>query len=134
MKGVDILVRPIFHHIEDHVRSHIFICTLAYYVEWHMRKALAPLLFDDEDIDILRKTRHPVKPARSSASATRKKAVKKTSDGLSVHSFKTLLAELSTLNRNKCRIKSSPYSPSFNQLTNPTPVQQKVFSLLGCSQ
>jgi transposase len=134
MKGVDILVRPIFHHIEDHVRSHIFICTLAYYVEWHMRKALAPLLFDDEDIDILRKTRHPVKPARSSASAARKKAVKETSDGLPVHSFKTLLAELSTLNRNKCRIKSSPYSPSFYQLTNPTPVQQKAFSLLGCTQ
>ena len=134
MKGVDILVRPIFHHIEDHVRSHIFICTLAYYVEWHMRRVLAPLLFDDEDLDILRKTRHPVKPAKSSASATRKKIVKQTSDGLAVHSFKTLLAELSTLNRNKCRIKSSPDSPSFYQLTNPTPIQQKAFSLLGCSQ
>jgi transposase len=134
MKGIDILVRPIFHHIEDHVRSHIFICTLAYYVEWHMRKALAPLLFDDEGLDILRRTRHPVKPAKSSASAARKKAVKKTSDGLPVHSFKTLLAELSTLNRNKCRIKSSPASPSFYQLTNPTPLQQKAFSLLDCSQ
>jgi transposase len=134
MKGVDILVRPIFHHMEDHVRSHIFICTLAYYVEWHMRKALAPMLFDDEELPALRRTRPPVKPAKSSSSANRKKSAKLTSDGFPVHSFKTLLAELSTLNRNTCRIKTSPDSPSFHQLTNPTPLQKKAFSLLGCSQ
>jgi transposase len=69
LKGIDLLIRPIWHHTEDHVRSHIFICMLAYYVEWHMRKALAPLLFDDEQLDENRKTRDPVKPAKPSVSA-----------------------------------------------------------------
>ena len=133
IKGIEILVRPIFHHLEDHVRAHIFICTLAYYVEWHMRKALAPMLFDDEELDTLRKTRHPIKPAESSRSARKKKSAKHTGDGLPVHSFKTLLAELATLSRNKCRIKNTT-DHCFTQLTIPTPIQQKAFALLGCSQ
>ena len=133
IKGVEILVRPIFHHLEDHVRAHIFICMLAYYVEWHMRKALATMLFDDEELDTLRKTRHPVKPAEASTSAKAKKGAKHTADELPVHSFKTLLAELATLCRNKCRIKK-PAERSFTQLTTPTPIQQKAFALLGCSQ
>ena len=133
IKGVEILVRPIFHHLEDHVRAHIFICMLAYYVEWHMRKALAPLLFDDEELDTLRKTRHPVKPAEASTSAKAKKGTKHTADDLPVHSFKTLLAELATLCRNKCQIKK-PAERSFTQLTTPTTIQQKAFVLLRCSQ
>lgn len=133
IKGVEILVRPIFHHLEGHVRAHIFICMLAYYVEWHMRKALAPLLFDDEELDTLRKTRHPVKPAEASTSAKAKKGAKHTADDLPVHSFKTLLAELATLCRNKCQIKK-PAERSFTQLTTPTALQQKAFALLGCSQ
>lgn len=133
MKGVDILVRPIFHHMEDHVRAHIFICTLAYYVEWHMRKALAPLLFDDAELDRLGKTRHPVKPAQASPSARAKKAAKQTAEGSPVHSFKTLLAELATLCRNTCRINDAA-TPSFFQQTTPTPIQQQAFVLLGCSQ
>ena len=133
IKGVEILVRPIFHHLEDHVRAHIFICMLAYYVEWHMRKALAPLLFDDEELGTLRKTRHPVKPAEASSSAKAKKGTKHTADDLPVHSFKTLLAELATLCRNKCQIKK-PAQRSFTQLTTPTTTQQKAFALLKCSQ
>ena len=131
MKGVDLLVRPIHHRTEDHVRAHIFLCMLAYYVEYHMRKALAPLLFDDEELDERRKRRDPVKPARPSASAKRKKTVRLTSDGLEVHSFQTLLAELATLSRNRCRVKSDPDGPTFYELTESTPLQQRAFNLLG---
>ena len=131
MKGVDLLVRPIHHRTEDHVRAHIFLCMLAYYVEYHMRKALAPLLFDDEELDERRKRRDPVKPARPSASAKRKKTVRLTSDGLEVHSFQTLLAELATLSRNRCRVKSDPDGPTFYELTESTPLQQRAFQLLG---
>jgi transposase len=131
MKGVDLLVRPIHHRTEDHVRAHIFLCMLAYYVEYHMRKALAPLLFDDEELDERRKRRDPVKPARPSASAKRKKTVRLTSNGLEVHSFQTLLAELATLSRNRCRVKSDPGGPTFYELTESTPLQKRAFQLLG---
>ena len=73
VKGIELLVRPIWHRTEDHVKAHIFLCMLAYYVEWHMRKALAPLLFDDEELTERRKVRHPVKPQEASPSAKRKK-------------------------------------------------------------
>jgi transposase len=131
MKGVDLLVRPIYHRTVDHVRAHIFLCMLAYYVEYHMRKALAPLLFDDEELDERRKRRDPVKPARPSASAKRKKTVRLSSDGLEVHSFQTLLAELATLSRNRCRVKSDPDGPTFYGLTESTPLQKRAFQLLG---
>jgi len=130
MKGVDLLVRPIYHRTEDHVRAHIFLCVLAYYVEWHMRKALAPLLFDDEDLDEHRKRRDPVKSPQPSASAKRKKAIHLTADGLEIHSFQTLLAELATRCRNWCRIKSDQTGPTFYQLTEPTPLQKRTFELL----
>ncbi|OGP93318.1 MAG: hypothetical protein A2157_14390 [Deltaproteobacteria bacterium RBG_16_47_11] len=104
MKGIDLLIRPIWHHTENHVRAHIFICMLAYYVEWHMRKTLAPLLFDDEELDENRKTRDPVKPVKPSASAKQKKVQKLTLEGLVVQSFDTLLEELGTRCRNRCRI------------------------------
>jgi transposase len=131
MKGIDLLVRPIRHRTEDHVRAHIFLCMLAYYVEYHMRKALAPLLFDDEELDERRKRRDPVKPAKPSDSAKRKKTVRLTPDGLEVHSFQTLLAELATLSRNRCRVKSDPVGPTFYELTEPTPLQKRAFELLG---
>lgn len=130
-KGIDLLVRPIWHHTEDHVRAHIFLCMLAYYVEWHMRKAFAPLLFDDEELDENRKKRDPVKPAKPSNSAKKKKALRLTSDGLVVQSFDTLLVELGTRCRNRCRIKSDPKGPTFYELTEMTPLQQRVFQLLG---
>ena len=131
MKGVDILVRPIHHRTKDHVRAHIFLCMLAYYVEFHMRKALAPLLIDDEELDERRKKRDPVKPAKPSGSAKRKKTTRLTPDGLEIHSFQTLLAELATRSRNRCRVKSDPEGPKFYELTEPTPLQERAFQLLG---
>jgi transposase len=132
LKGIDLLIRPIWHHTEDHVRAHIFICMLAYYVEWQMRKALAPLLFDDEELDENRKKRDPVKPAKASASAKKKKTKRVTPEGLAVQSFDTLLRrELGTRCRNRCRIKSGPKGSTFYQLTEMTPLQKKAFQLLG---
>ncbi len=131
IKGIDLLVRPIHHRTEDHVRAHIFLCMLAYYVEYHMRKALASLLFDDEELDERRKKRDPVKPAKPSVSAKRKKRVRLTPDGLEIHSFQTLLAELATRSRNRCRVKTDPTGPIFYELTEPTPLQKRAFQLLG---
>jgi len=131
LKGVDLLIRPIWHHTEDHVRAHIFICMLAYYVEWHMRKALAPLLFGDEELDGNRKTRDPVKLAKSSVAVERKKARRLTSEGLVVQSFDTLLEDLGTRCRNRCRIQSEPQGPTFYQLTEMSPIQKRAFQLLG---
>jgi transposase len=131
LKGIDLLIRPIWHRTEDHVRAHIFLCMLAYYVEWHMRKALASLLFDDEELDGNRKRRDPVKPAQSSESAKKKKSLRLTSGGLVVQSFDTLLIELGTRCRNRCRIKSDPKGPTFYQLTEKTLLQERAFQLLG---
>jgi len=128
-KGIELLVRPIWHRTEDHVRAHLFLCMLAYYVEWHMRKALAPLLFDDETLTQIRKTRHPVRPAEASLSAQKKKTRKTTSEGFTVHSFSTLMAALGTRCRNHCRIGIS--GTLISRLTEPTPLQTKVFQLLG---
>ena len=131
LKGIDLLIRPIWHHTEDHVRAHIFICVLAYYVEWHMRKALAPLLFVDEELGGNRKTRDPVKLAKPSVSVERKKARRLTSEGLVVQSFDTLLEELGTRCRNRCRIPSEPQGPTFYQVTEMSPIQKRAFQLLG---
>ena len=130
LKGIDVLVRPIRHREERRVKAHIFLCVLAYYVEWHMRKALAPLLFDDEALDEQRWRRDPVLPAKPSASALKKKTRRKTTDGHVVHSFDTLLAELATRCRHQCRLKSDPNGPSFQQLTEATVLQQRALQLL----
>ena len=128
-KGIELLVRPIWHRTEEHVRAHLFLCMLAYYVEWHMRKALAPLLFDDETLPDNRKTRDPVKPAVASPSAKKKKAQKLTPEGFVVHSFSTLMAALGTRCRNRYRIGAS--GTSISRLTEPTELQAKAFRLLG---
>ena len=130
LKGVDVLVRPIRHREVRRVKAHIFLCMLAYYVEWHMRKALASLLFDDEDLDVQRRHRDPVLPAKPSASALKKKTRRKTPDGFVVHSFETLLAELATRCRHHCRLKSDPRGPSFQQLTEATALQKRALQLL----
>lgn len=131
VKGVELLVRPIRHRNEDRVRAHIFLCMLAYYVKWHMRNALAPLLFVDEEIDVLRTTRDPVAPAVPSPSAQRKKHRHRTADdGFPTHSFDTLLAELAMRCRNRCRVKSAAGSPPFYQPTERTPLQERAFELL----
>jgi transposase len=131
LKGVDLRIRPIFHRTEDHVRAHIFLCMLAYYVEWHMRQALAPLLFQDEELSQDRMRRDPVAPAEASASAKAKKTNRVNADGVPVHSFETLLRELATRCRNTCRIPGDPNSTTFQQLTEPTPLQARAFQLLG---
>ena len=131
LKGLDLRVRPIHHRTEDHVRSHIFLCLLAYYVEWHLRQCWAPLLFADEALPQDRKTRDPVATAQPSAAVKIKKAVRQTPDGLPVHSFESLLKVLATRCRNTCRVKDAPPSSSFHQLTEPTPLQARAIQLLG---
>jgi len=132
-KTVDLKVRPIHHHLADRVRSHVFLCMLAYYVEWHMRQALAPLLFDDEDPaagEALRAS--VVQPAQVSLKAARKANRKRTDDGFPVHSFRTLLKDLATIVRNTCQ-PNTPGVPNFEKVTLPTPLQRRAFDLLGVS-
>jgi transposase len=131
LKGMDIRVRPIRHRIAKRVRAHIFLCLLAYYVEWHMRRDMAPLLFDDEELPDSRHTRDAVAPARPSSSAQKKKTTRLTPDGLPIHSFNTLLAALGTRCQNRCRLTADPSVPHFYLLTEPTALQQRAFELLG---
>jgi hypothetical protein len=132
MKTVDLRVRPIHHRLEERVRAHVFLCMLAYYVEWHMRRAWAPLLFaEDDPADAATRRGSPVKPATRSASAEAKVSAKKTPDGETVHRFRGLLDHLATLTRNT--IQPAGDLPPFDQLTAPTSLQQKAFDLLGVS-
>ena len=129
-KTVDLNVRPIHHRLADRVRSHVFLCMLSYYVEWHMRKSLAPVLFDDDDPDAgLAMRSSIVKPAQRSRRAQRKASTKRTDDMLPVHSFQTLLKDLATITKN--RIKPHlPGTDTFDRITQPSPLQQKVLDLL----
>jgi transposase len=131
LKGIDIHVRPIHHSTDPRVRAHVFLCFLAYYVEWYMREALGSLLFDDQELAADRWTRDPVSQAEPSDSARRKKTERRTPDGLPVHSFDTLLLELGTLCRNRCRIQADPSGTTFTQDTQPTKLQAHVFELLS---
>ena len=130
-KTVDLKVRPVHHRLEGRVRAHVFLCMLAYYVEWHMRRSLAPLLFDDDDPAAAGATRpSPVAPARPSPSARAKAGRKRTPDGLPVHSFQTLLADLATLTRNRVQ-PAAEGAVAADVLTRPTPLQAEAFRLLG---
>jgi Transposase DDE domain len=131
LKNLDLKIRPIFHRTEDHVRAHIFLCLLAYYVEWHLRKVWAPLLFEDEDLTHDRNHRDPVAQARPSASVKAKKATRKTADDSPVHSFQTLLGHLAKRSRNTCRPKNETlHGATLQQVTEPTPLQAKALGLL----
>jgi transposase len=130
LKGVDLLVRPIFHRTENHVRAHILLCMLAYYVEWHMRQAWAPLLLQEEQIDRQRQERDPVAPAQPSPAVRQKKSTRHTADGSPVHSFKTLLADLALRCRNSCHVKSDRLS-RFTMVTEASPLQTQALQLLG---
>lgn len=133
LKTVDLHVRPIHHRTADRVRAHVFLCVLAYYVEWHMRQALKPLLFDDEDKAAAEALRASVvAPAQRSPRAKAKAATKRTEDGWPVHSFQTLLADLATLTMNQVR-PLGPDGGTLDVLTTPTPLQQRAFALLGVS-
>jgi len=130
-KGMDIRVRPIYLRTEEHVRAHIFLCLLAYYVEWHMRAVLAPLLFEEEDLVQYRQQRDPVAPAKPSTVVQTKKQRKQTEEGFPVQSFSTLLQALATRCRNTCQVQARTEAPTFEQITQATPLQVKAFELLG---
>jgi hypothetical protein len=134
IKTVDLQVRPVYHWLAERVRAHVFLCMLAYYLEWHMRQRLAPLLYDDTDKAVAEALRPSVvaKAERSPAAVT-KQTTGRTEDGLPVHSFRTLLADLATLTRNTLVSAIAPERP-FTLTTRPTPLQQKAHHLLGLSR
>ncbi len=131
LKGVDLLIRPIRHRTEDRVPAHIFLCLLAYYVEWHLRRVWAPLLFEDEQLAQERRRRDPILPATGSPSAQEKKLTRQTADGFPVHSFATLMAELASRARVTYELKAEESAPSFQQVPEPTPLQAKAYALLA---
>jgi hypothetical protein len=130
LKGIDLLVRPIHHRLEPRVRAHVLICVLAYYVEWHLRRAWRPLLFEDEELDRDRAVRDPVAAAEPSDSARRKKRTHQTATGLPVHSFRTLVAHLWTRNRETYQVVSDPSGATFTRTTELDPVQREALRLL----
>lgn len=131
IKTVDLHVRPVYHWLADRVRAYVFLCMLAYYLEWHMRQRLAPMLFDDTDKAAAEALRPSVvaRAPRSPAAVT-KQTTGQTEDGLPVHSFRSLLADLATLVRNTVVTAITPHYP-LTVLTRTTPVQHKALALLG---
>jgi len=134
MESIDLEVRPIYHHSENRVRAHLFLCMLSFYVKWHMMEAWRPLLFADEDL-ASKKTRDPVAPAKRSKEAQHKVACMELEDGTKVHSFQTLLKGLATIVRNVCRYKNpEAKSPTFTMDTISSKEQQRAFDLLATIQ
>jgi transposase len=134
LKTIDLKIRPIHHRLADRVRAHIFLCMLAYYVEWHMREAWRELMFADPDQDA-KKTRDPVAPAKRSEAAKIKATSRQLEDGTPTHSFSTLLGELGTIVRNSCRTpNASPDTPTFDVTTIANPKQQRAFELIKSIQ
>ena len=130
LKTVDLEIRPIHHRLAGRVRAHIFLCMLAYYVEWHMREAWRPLLFADEDL-AAKAMRDPVAPAKRSLAAQEKALAKRLPDETPVHSFRTLVESLSTIVRNTCRPPGAPAgTPGFTVVTTPSPEQQRALDIL----
>jgi hypothetical protein len=136
LKTVDLQVRPIYHRLADRVRAHVLLCMLAYYLEWHMRQSLAPMLFEDADKRAAEALRTSVvAPAQRSPAAVQKQTTKLTPDGLPVHSFQTLLADLATIARNTITTAITP-DHLLIVVTRPNATQHRAFQLLGlsCSQ
>ena len=134
LKTVDLQVRPVYHWLAERGRAHVFLCMLAYYLEWHMRRRLAPMLYDDTDKEAAQALRSSVvAKARPSPAATTKQTTGRTPDGLPVHSFHTLLADLATLTRNTLTTAIAPDRP-FTLTARPTPLQQKALDLLDLSR
>jgi len=130
LKTIDLKVRPIHHRLADRVRAHIFLCLLAYYVEWHMREAWRELMFADAD-QAAKATRDPVAPAKRSRAALAKATLHTLDDGTPAHSFATLLGELATIVRNTCRApQAGPDAPTFEVFTTPTPKQKRALELI----
>lgn len=133
LKTVDLKIRPIYHYNTDRVKAHVFLCMLAYYVEWHMRSSLAPMLFDEDDWEAAEKLSNSVVRAQYSEPTQAKARTKRTPDNLPVHSFQTLLADLATIVKNKIQSTLTGSSFVFEKITEPTPLQQKALALLGVS-
>ncbi len=132
LKTVDLDVRPVFHWASPRVRAHVLLCMLAYHLEWHMRQALAPILFDDHDKAAAEaRQASPVAKAEPSEAAKRKAKTKRTEDNLPVHSFRSLLADLACLTKNTVRLGKQQ---TMEILAKPTPVQQRALDLLGIKQ
>ena len=130
LKGIDLLVRPIHHRTADRVRAHILLCLLAYYVEWHLRQAWEPLLFEDEELAEDRRHRDPVAPAQASKSARLKKQTRASSGGLPIQSFRTLLAHLGTRCRNTCVVTADHSQTTFRQVTEADALQAEALRLI----
>ena len=131
IKTVDLEIRPIYHWLEDRVRAHVLLCMLAYHVEWHMHGALAPMLYEDDEKEaVLAERSSPVAKAPRSEKARAKEATHRTVDGLPVHSFQSLIADLGTLCLNTLVTATSP-DYQITIATRPTPIQAKAFKLLG---
>ena len=124
------MVCPIRHRLEDRVRAHIFLCMLAYYVQWHMTEAWRPLLFADEDQES-KASRDPVAPAERSDAALQKVHTKQLDDDSVVHSFRTLLDDLARIVINTCRCPGlGPEAPTFTKTTTPNTQQQRTLNML----
>ena len=133
-KTIDLKVSPIYHYKDSRVKSHIFLCLLAYYVEWHMRKLLAPLLFDDLDyLKQLPTSESIVTGSKPSENAIKKANNKRNEENLPVHSFQTLLDDLATITSNRVQFQLNGSNLIFEKITQPTALQQKAFDLLGVS-
>jgi transposase len=124
LKGPDLQIRPIHHHLEDRVRCHVLICMLAYYLTWHLKAAWKPMLFTDEHRPT---SEDPVAKAVRSPEAEHKARTKRTSDGQPAHSYRTLLTELATQTRNRTRLVG--HTDTFEKLTQPTALQARAFDL-----
>jgi Transposase DDE domain len=125
IKGPILEIRPIAHRLEDRVRAHVFLCTLAYYLTWHLKQAWAELLFKDEHPPV---QTDPVAKATRSPAADRKARTKRTTHGQPAHSLPTLLEELKTQTRNTIRIHGTP--ATIQQLTTPTELQARAHQLI----
>jgi transposase len=132
-KTIDLKVRQIYHRLAPRVRSHVFLCRLAYYVEWQMRERLAPLLFEEEDWLEPVEPNSVIVPNKSQTPAKRKASTKRTSENFPVQSFRTLLTNLATITKNRVQPKLGGVSVSFDKLTIPSSLQQKAFDLLEVS-
>jgi hypothetical protein len=133
LKTVDLQVRPVYHWLADRVRAHVLLCMLAYYLEWHMRQSLAPMLFEDADKQAAETLRTSVvAQAQRSPAAVQKQTTKSSPDGLPIHSFQTLLADLATIAQNTIVTAITPNYP-LTMVTRPTPTQHKALQLLGLS-
>ena len=126
-KTIDLKVRPIYHRLAHRVKAHVFLCLLAYYVEWHLRQRLPPLLFEGEELEVVECEDSVVVPVK------RKRERKRTVDNFPRHSFRTLLTDLGTIVSNRIQSKLPGVEVSFDKITNPTSLQQRVLDLLGVS-